>query len=129
MPEDQEKIHDEEKTFLGPLPVVRALFLVLIKLNPEITGYQLIRMVSKTTNKLIEVKSGTVYTELRRLERFGFVHSSQSSEGRKQRHYKITNEGINELTRLNHQIKIRINFLLKPLRNLIDSSVNVENIQ
>jgi len=105
----------------GPVPLLRALFLTLIMKKPKITGYDILHMTPETINTSIEMKTGTVYTELRRLEKSGFVKSIQSQEGRKSRHYEITTEGVEELKALNTQIKNRIKFLIEPLIELMDS--------
>ncbi|MHA1227374.1 MAG: PadR family transcriptional regulator [Candidatus Hodarchaeales archaeon] len=115
------------KRILSSLPLVRALFLVLISRNPDVTGYQIIRLVPNITNNQIVLKTGTVYTELRRLEKIGLVRSTQSSSGRRQRHYQITEKGIKELRRLRVQIERRINLLLNPMISLIDNTLlNIE---
>lgn len=105
---------------IGPVPIVRALFLTLIMKNPQITGYDILHDTPETINASIEIKTGTVYTELRRLEKFGFVKSIQSQEGRKSRHYEITTASIKELKALNMQIKNRIKYLIEPLLELMD---------
>ena len=107
----------------GPVPLIRALFLTLIMKKPQITGYDILHMTPETINTSIEMKTGTVYTELRRLEKFGFVKSIQSQEGRKSRHYEITTAGIDELKALNKQIKNRIKYLIEPLLELMDSAL------
>ncbi|MHA1973547.1 MAG: PadR family transcriptional regulator [Candidatus Hodarchaeales archaeon] len=119
--ENENIIH--QKRVLGSLPLVRALFLVLINKNPGITGYKIIKLMPEITNNQITIKTGTVYTELRRLKTNGLVDSTQSSSGRKQRHYQITEEGLKELRRLRSQIEGRINFVLNPLLDLIDSTL------
>jgi len=107
----------------GPVPLVRALFLTLIMKKPQITGYDILHLTPETINASIKMKTGTVYTELRRLEKFGFVKSIQTPEGRKSRHYEITTAGIDELKALNQQIKNRIKYLIEPLLELMDSTL------
>jgi DNA-binding PadR family transcriptional regulator len=91
--------------------------------NPRITGYDILHMTPETIHASIEMKTGTVYTELRRLEKFGFVRSIQSKEGRKSRHYEITTSGVQEIKALNVQIQNRINNLIMPLLELIESTL------
>ena len=73
-----------------PVPLTRAIFLALICKTPSITGYELMNLVPKVMKNRIRFKSGTLYSELRRLENMGLVSSEQSSTGRKQRKYKIS---------------------------------------
>ncbi len=104
-----------------PVPLTRAIFLALICKTPTITGYELMNLVPKIMNNRIRFKSGTLYSELRRLENMGFVSSEQSSTGRKQRKYKITQTGKDTLKKISIQVKDRIEFILNPLISIIDS--------
>ena len=122
-PEDQSKKTTEKQTILRPLPIIRALFLSLITRNPRITGYKIQKIVPEAINASMEVKTGTVYTELRKLEKLGLVKSTQASGGRRRRQYEITAKGLVELKELNTQIKTRIHSLLEPLLELIDSTL------
>ncbi|MHA1720448.1 MAG: PadR family transcriptional regulator [Promethearchaeota archaeon] len=130
--EEMEKIENREKNILknskestknshDPVPLTRAIFLALISKNPNITGYELMSLVPKIMNDRIKFKSGTLYSELRRLESMGYVSSEQSTTGRKQRKYKITMAGKETLKRISKQIKDRIQYILNPLISLIDS--------
>lgn len=118
---NRQKNAAEKQKIMTPLPIIRALFLALIMRNPCITGYEILKIVPETINVSLKMKTGTLYTELRRLEEFGFVESSQSAEGRKRRHYEITTKGIKELNDIYFQIQSRIQFLLEPLLELINS--------
>lgn len=105
---------------MEPLPIVRALFLVFIRRHPNSTGYDLMGLISDSTNGRVELKSGTVYSELRRLEGLGFVKSEQEEIGRKRRTYLITKPGIKELGQLAKQMKMRVETIITPLLKLID---------
>jgi len=105
---------------LEPLPIVRALFLTFIQAHPQSTGYSLMKVISDFTDGRVELKSGTVYTELRRLEKQGFVKSTQEEVGRKRRGYEITQAGEMELLELAHQMRFRINRVLNPLLALME---------
>ena len=105
---------------LEPLPIVRMLFLIFIKRQPRVTGYDLIGLISDFTRGRVELKSGTVYSELRRLESQELVESTQEKEGRKRRNYTISALGEKELAQLAGQMKIRVDSILKPLLALID---------
>ena len=105
---------------LEPLPIVRVLFLVFIKRQPNVTGYDLMGLISDFTKGRVELKSGTVYSELRRLESLGLVESTQEKVGRKRRSYTITSSGEEEVTQLAEQMKMRVDSILKPLLSLIE---------
>lgn len=106
---------------LEPVPVVRVLLLALIRTSPESSGYDLMKGVSDFTNGTIELKSGTVYTELRRLEKNGSVESSRENTGRRRRAYTITKQGENDLLQLANQIEKRVEVLLNPLIKLVSN--------
>jgi len=128
MPKDQTKRksrsnkEDSTKSYrpMEPLPIVRALFLVFIRRHPNSTGYDLMSLISDSTNGLVELKSGTVYSELRRLEGLDFVKSVQEEEGRKRRTYEITKQGLKELNQLAKQMQMRVDTIIAPLLKLID---------
>ena len=79
------------------------------------------KVISSFTDGRVKLKSGTVYTELRRLEKQGFVRSIQEEVGRKRRGYEITQAGEKELLQLAYQMRFRINRVLNPLLALMDS--------
>jgi len=109
------------KSHHDPVPLTRAIFLALICKTPSITGYELMNLVPKELNNRISFKSGTLYSELRRLETMGLVSSEQSTTGRKQRKYKISTTGKDTLKKISIQIKDRIEYILNPIINIIDS--------
>ena len=78
------------------------------------------RAISGFTDGEVELKSGTVYTELRRLEKHGFVRSMQEEVGRQRRGYEITQAGEMELLQLAHQMRFRVNRVLNPLLALMN---------
>ena len=106
---------------LEPLPIVRALFLTFIQAHPQSTGYSLMKAISSFTDGELKLKSGTAYTELRRLEKLDFVRSVQEEVGRKRRGYEITQAGEMELAQIAHQMRFRINRVLNPLLALMES--------
>ena len=120
---NKEIIPFDKKKILSPIPIIRALFLALILKNPGITGYEIIQIVPEVIKSPLNVKTGTVYTELRNLEKLGFVESSQMEKGRKRRQYKLTSSGLEEMRSINLQIKTRIKLLLEPLIDFIDSTL------
>ena len=116
------KQRDSTKDYkpLEPLPIVRALFLVFIQRHPKSTGYDLMGLISDSTKGLIELKSGTVYSELRRLEGLGFVKSAQEESGRRRRSYVITKSGIDELSQIAKQMQMRVDYIINPLLDMMN---------
>lgn len=116
---------------LSPLPLTRVIILTLIAKFPGITGYELMQLVPQKLHPSITLKTGTVYSELRRLDPTNedknkdkfkpqLLTSEQSETGRKHRRYSITNLGREELKLLSQQIQNRRNFVIGPLLKLID---------
>lgn len=108
----------QDTAILDQIPFVRLLLLILIKKNPGVTGYDLMALVAKFSNNLINLKSGTTYSELRKLEKFNLVSSSLSKVGRKKREYLINSDGEKFINKTIEQIKTKIDNLLIPLIKL-----------
>lgn len=108
------------QTRLEPLPIVRALFLVFIRRHPNSSGYDLMKLISKSTKGLVELKTGTAYSELRRLEGMGLVESTREETGRKRRSYVITDQGIESVKQIAQQMRLRVEHIINPLLSLID---------
>ncbi len=70
----------------------------------------------------MQLKSGTIYSELRRMEHQGLVHSVQEASGRRRRSYVITDNGLAELEQFTQQMNLRVRCILLPLLNLISES-------
>ena len=121
MENDTSNSSNETMRSHDPVPLTRAIFLALICKTPGITGYELMNLVPKIMNNRISFKSGTLYSELRRLENMGLVSSEQSSTGRKQRKYKITTSGKDTLKKISIQVKERIKFILNPIISIINA--------
>ncbi len=100
---------------LEPVPLVRVLLLAHIRNKPESSGYNLMKAVSEFTNGVITLSSGTVYSELRRLEKKKSISSSRENKGRRRRNYSISSQGEKELFHLIAQIEMRVEILLNPL--------------
>ena len=114
---------------LSPLPLTRIIILTLISKYPGITGYELMQLVPQKLHPSITLNTGTVYSELRRLDPTNedktkpkpiLLTSEQSKTGRKHRRYTITKLGKGELKLLAQQIQNRRNFVIGPLLKLID---------
>lgn len=108
---------------LEPVPLVKVLLLTFLKTRPESSGYDLMKSIRDFTGGRIELKSGTVYGELRRLEHQGLVQSQRETSGRRRRAYVVTDNGMQELGRLVTQIKARMSLLLQPLIALAESDL------
>lgn len=109
---------------LSPLPLTRVIILTLISKFPNITGYTLMKKkVPENLHPDITLKTGTVYSELRRLEDRGKLTSKQDTSGRRERRYTITDSGLDELTQLSQQIQNRRNFVIGPLLTLIQEAL------
>jgi PadR family transcriptional regulator, regulatory protein PadR len=65
-------------------------------------GYDLMREFADATDGALEVKEGTLYPVLHRLEDGGFIEASWEAEGRgaPRKYYGITQEGKERLTML-----------------------------
>ena len=107
-------------TGTGSLPIVRTLLLLFIQKNPDSSGYFLMTKIADFTKEFIELKSGTAYSELRKMEEVGFVTSVQEENGRKTRNYQITDEGSEELEKNINLIRLRIEFILSPIVELFE---------
>ena len=105
------------KNLIEPLPMVRVLLLHMIEMNPKVSGYSLISLISEFSNKMVELRTGTVYNELRKLEKNGFLISTQQETSRKIREYTITKSGSEELNNLMSIVKKKIDGILRPLLN------------
>jgi len=69
----------------------------------DMYGYEIVQSISK----VIEVNEGTIYPILRRLTKEGYfkTYILESNEGPARKYYKITNEGINNLEKLEKEWK------------------------
>ncbi|MHA1229932.1 MAG: PadR family transcriptional regulator [Candidatus Helarchaeota archaeon] len=119
----------KEKILIKKVPLVSTLFLAIIEKNPGITGYDILKKINEVIKIPIEIKSGTLYTQLRRLESSGLVISEQEFSGRKLRRYKITEKGKKELLAKLEKIKTRIKYFLIPLINYIENNEKIKNIR
>ena len=95
------------------------MILALITKNPGSSGYELINHVISLTSGAVNLKTGTIYTALRNLEKEGYVSSNQVSTGRKRRAYSITAEGKLALRQSRKMVEMRISRVLTPLMDLI----------
>jgi len=110
-----------DRSPLEPLPLVRALLLASIWHNPDSTGYDLMGIVSEFTDKRVELKSGTIYAELRALEKEGLAQSVREKTGRRRRSYRVTGEGRENLIQLAEEVRFRTEHILSPLLSRVNS--------
>jgi len=113
---------DSHSKSLAPIPLVRALLLALILDRPGSTGYDLMKQIVEFTGGDIQLKTGTVYAELRRLEGAGLVLAEQEESGRRRRAYRLTKKGLHTLKSLANQIDHRVNRVLLPLLKIVSQS-------
>ncbi len=106
---------EQEYSPLEPLPIVRVMLLLLIRNEPGSTGYDLIGLIEGLTHGHAVLQSGTIYGELRRLEKHGMLTSQREKEGRRRREYQITQQGEEELAMLMAQVRMRTRTVLNPL--------------
>ncbi len=69
----------------------------------DMYGYEIVQSISK----VMEVNEGTIYPILRRLTKEGYFETYilESNEGPARKYYKITNEGTNNLEKLEKEWK------------------------
>ncbi|EJE7234543.1 PadR family transcriptional regulator [Clostridium sporogenes] len=80
---------------------IESIILCLLK-NEELYGYEISKIVRSMSKDTFEIKEGTLYVVLKRLENNNLVLSywgDNKSGGGRRRYYKITDEGINYLIR------------------------------
>jgi len=83
--------------------------------NRSMYGYELAKTVREISDETFELKEGTLYLSLKRLEKNGYVKSDWSdgdSGGGRRKYYKITNGGIDYIQNKKLEWKF--------MKNLID---------
>ncbi len=63
-------------------------------------GYELSKEVLKVSNNSFEIKEGSLYLSLKRLEKSGYLESfwaNEASGGGRRKYYKITDSGMDFL--------------------------------
>lgn len=80
---------------------IESIILSLLK-GDDLYGYDISKRIRNISKENFEIKEGTLYVVLKRLEKNKLVHSywndTESSGGRR-RYYKITDKGIDYLDR------------------------------
>ncbi|MGL5352552.1 MAG: PadR family transcriptional regulator [Clostridium sp.] len=78
---------------------VESIILSSIK-DEDLYGYHIAKKIRELSNDAFELKEGTLYVVLKRLENNGLVSSywgEESTGGGRRRYFKITKEGIQYL--------------------------------
>lgn len=78
---------------------IESIILSTIK-DDELYGYDILKRIRDISNNAFEIKEGTLYVVLKRLENNGLVSSywgDEQSGGGRRRYFRITNEGIEYL--------------------------------
>lgn len=76
-----------------------ALLLAALEHGP-LHGYAIITEVQRRSGGALELRTGTIYPALNRLERLGLLHSSWESIGeRRRRCYRLTDTGSGHLAK------------------------------
>ena len=71
--------------------------LMSLLINNTMYGYELAKTVREMSDETFELKEGTLYLSLKRLEKNGYVKSNwndENSGGGRRKYYKITDDGI-----------------------------------
>ncbi|MGD2247826.1 MAG: PadR family transcriptional regulator [Candidatus Methanofastidiosia archaeon] len=75
--------------------------ILMLLVNKEMYGYQVMKGLADITSGIYEPKSGTIYPALKRLEKRGFIKSEMRDvEGNRLKYYSITEKGKKRLERL-----------------------------
>ncbi|MFI0740318.1 PadR family transcriptional regulator [Streptomyces sp. NPDC021100] len=73
------------------------LLLAVLETGP-LHGYAIITAVQRRSNGMLELRTGTIYPALNRLERLGFLRSTWEADGeRRRRRYELTDAGRHTL--------------------------------
>lgn len=100
--------------------LIQVLFLRVIYEKPTY-GYKIIENIKKITNNQHEIKTGTAYTLLRRMEKRGLLMSvwEENKQGPNKRIYMITKKG-------KKQLKIWLEIIIQR-KKIINKMVNFYN--
>ncbi len=80
---------------------IESIILCLLK-DEDLYGYEISKIVRSMSEETFEIKEGTLYVVLKRLEKDNLVLSywgDDKSRGGRRRYYKITNDGLNYIIR------------------------------
>ena len=102
----------KEQNFKISYPEQGLLQLLILKFiyENQSYGYDLIKQIADVSNDSMNIKSGTMYTTLRRMEKGGFIKSvwKEGDKGPSKRLYGLTPQGKKYLNEMLHNISSRI---------------------
>lgn len=102
----------KENNFKISYPEQGLLQLLILKFiyENQSYGYDLIKQIADVSNNSMNIKSGTMYTTLRRMEKGGFIKSvwREGDIGPSKRLYGLTPQGKRYLNKMLHNISNRI---------------------
>lgn len=111
---------NDDINLLESLPLIRIILLVIITHFPNSTGYEMMSYVKRHTDNTIIPKSGTIYSELRKMESETLVRSTLHESGRTKRKYKVTKQGKAILDQLIQVMKLKIERVIFPIISLYE---------
>lgn len=76
-------------------PLTEVSFYILMALQEERHGYEIMQWAHTITDGEVELQGGTLYNSLARLERDGLIHMTR--EGDRRKYYHITEFGLKVL--------------------------------
>ena len=88
--------------------------------NENMYGYQIIKELSKKSQKVFEFQEGTLYPILHNLEAKNFISSYwDTTVGKKRKYYSITKEGKKQLKEKKEEWKIFSNGINKVVGGIL----------
>lgn len=67
-----------------------------VLLKQDMYGFQLVKEINQITDNLYEMKEGTLYPVLKRMEKNNFItgYWEDSDKGGRRKYYKVTDDGL-----------------------------------
>lgn len=96
-----------------------ALLVLGVLAREDLYGYQIIRIIETTSEKVFQMNEGTLYPILHALEQEEFLTSywsDPSESARRRKYYKITEKGIKELESQKQEWNVYTQAVAKVLR-------------
>ena len=84
---------------------IDVLLLSLLKTR-DLYGYEISKLVRVKSNQLFELKEGTMYLSLKRLEKSKYIESywgKENGPGGRRKYYRLTDNGINHYEKKKHE--------------------------
>lgn len=99
---------------------LESIILSLLK-NQDLYGYDILKRIRVISNDTFEIKEGTLYVVLKRLENNKFIKSywdDAESGGGRRRYHHITNEGLKYLNNKEKEWRFFENIMNKFFRSV-----------